>query len=216
MNFDKEVFRIYNTDMVNKRNIDFNQDDVEITNEDMEITEPDLETVEAREKDIIHSLREKLKVCETERRNILEENQRGKADFLNARRRLEEERKRDKERATISHVEELIPLCDSFEVAMANKEQWEKVDTVWRKGIEGISAQLNNLLNSYQVKVLNPLGEAFNPHLHEAISITTVIDSNEHDMVVAVVQRGYSLTKQDGTLELIRPARVVIGVHETN
>ncbi len=202
--------------MVNKRNKDIHQDEVEITTEDLEITEPDLETIEAREKDVSHSLREKLKACEAEKRNILEETQRGKADFLNARRRLEEERKRDKERATISHVEELIPLCDSFEVAMANKDQWEKVDTMWRKGIEGIFAQLNNLLSSYQIKVLNPEGEPFNPHLHEAISTTPVTDSKDHDKVVTVVQRGYSLNRADGTLELIRPARVVIGVHETN
>ncbi len=202
--------------MVNKTYKDTHQDDIELTTEDLEITEPDLETVEAREKDIIHSLREKLKVCETDKRNILEESQRGKADFLNARRRLEEERKRDGERARISHVEELIPLCDSFEVAMANKEQWEKVDPVWRKGIEGIAAQLNNLLNSYQVKVLNPIGVTFNPHLHEAISTTLVADTSDHDKVVAVVQSGYSLLRNDGTLELIRPARVVIGVNENN
>ena len=202
--------------MVNKINKDTHQDDRELTTEDLEISEPDLETVEARERDIIHSLREKLKVCESDKRNILEESQRGKADFLNARRRLEEERKRDGERARIAHVEELIPLCDSFEVAMANKEQWEKVDPVWRKGIEGISAQLNNLLNSYQVKVLNPTGETFNPHLHEAISTFAVADTVKHDKVVAVVQRGYSLLKSDGTLELIRPARVVIGVNENN
>lgn len=200
--------------MVNKTNIDNHQDDVELTTEDLEITEPDLETVEANEKDIIHSLRDKLKVCEADKRQILEETQRSKADFLNAKRRLEEERRKDKERSTISHVEELIPLCDSFEVAMANKEQWEKVDTVWRKGIEGIFAQLNNLLVSYQVKVLNPINQTFDPHLHEAISTTQVTDREKQDKIVEVVARGYSLSRQDGTLELIRPARVVIGVHE--
>jgi molecular chaperone GrpE (heat shock protein) len=74
--------------MVNKKHENKNQEDLEITNEDTEITEPDLADVEAREVDIIKSLRDKLKVCDQEKREILEETQRVKADFLNARKRL--------------------------------------------------------------------------------------------------------------------------------
>ncbi len=202
--------------MVNKKHENKNQEDLEITNEDTEITEPDLEEVEAREVDIIKSLREKFKVCDQEKREILEETQRTKADFLNARKRLEEERLKDRERAVISHVERLLPLCDSFQMAMADKEGWSKADANWRKGVEGIYSQLQSILNSYSVKVVNPVGEDFDPYKHEALSTLPVTDEKQHDKIMVVIQSGYEIQKNDGTTEMIRPARVAIGVYEKN
>lgn len=198
--------------MVNKRNNDESQDDLEITKEDLENLEVDLNEIEEKQGTFNNTLRDKLKACEAEKRDILEESQRAKADFLNAKRRLEEERKRDRERSTISHVESLIPLCDSFQVAMSHKETWEKTDATWRKGIEGIYSQLQNILSSNSVQVIDPTGKEFSPHLHEAVSTVVVEDEKDNDKVISVVQMGYEMTKVDGTTELIRPARVVIGV----
>lgn len=200
--------------MVNKKHENKNQEDLEITNEDIEITEPDLEEVEAREVDIIKSLRDKLKVCEQEKREILEETQRTKADFLNARRRLEEERLKDRERAVIGHVERLLPLCDSFQMAMADKDNWDKADANWRKGVEGIHSQLQSILNSYNVKTINPIGQTFDPYKHEALSNIATDDEKNHDKIIAVMQMGYEIQKNDGTTEQIRPARVAIGIYE--
>ena len=214
--FDKKHFRIYNTAMVNKKQKDLHQDDVEITTEDTEINDPDVEEIEEQNNSFNNSLRDKLKVCETEKREILEESQRTKADFLNARKRLEEERRKDRERSTIEHIEELIPLCDSFQVAMANKEVWEKADLTWRKGIEGIHAQLQNILSSNNVSKIDPTGAAFDPYIHEALSTIPVTDKSAHEQIVSVIQMGYELKKADGTMELIRPARVVIGDYTEN
>lgn len=200
--------------MVKKTNTDKPQDDVEITSEDMEINEPELEELEEKQNGFNSSLRDKLKACEAEKREILEESQRTKADFLNARRRMEEERKRDKERITIEHIEALIPLCDSFQVAMSNKETWEKTDENWRRGIEGIYSQLQNILTANQVSTVNPLNKKFDPYQHEALSTIMVEKSEMHDTVISVIQMGYELKKNDGTSEIIRPARVVIGVYE--
>ena len=214
VNFDKNLFRIYNAPMVNKKHKETTQDDVEITNEDTEIHEPEIEELEEKQNGFNNTLRDKLKVCEAEKREILEESQRAKADFLNAKRRLEEERKRDRERGTISHIEDLIPLCDSFQVAMSNKEVWEKADENWRKGIEGIYSQLQNILSTNQVSVINPIHTTFNPYQHEALSTTPVTDEKEDHMVMAVIQMGYELKKSDNTTEIIRPARVIIGAFE--
>ena len=200
--------------MVNKKHKETTQDDVELTSEDTEIHEPEIEELEEKQNGFNNTLRDKLKVCEAEKREILEESQRTKADFLNAKRRLEEERKRDRERGTISHIEDLIPLCDSFQVAMSNKEVWEKADENWRKGIEGIYSQLQNILSSNQVSVINPIHTTFNPHQHEALSTIPVTDEKEDHMVMAVIQMGYELKKTDNTTEIIRPARVIIGTFE--
>jgi molecular chaperone GrpE len=202
--------------MVNKKDKDILQDDFEITTDEQEILEPELEELEKKQTGFNNTLRDKLKACEAEKREILEEAQRAKADFLNARRRLEEERRKDKDRYTIEHIESLIPLCDSFQLAMANKEVWEKADSNWRKGIEGINSQLQNILSANQIFTVNPIGKPFDPNQHEAISTIAVDTSSEHDSIVAVVQMGYELRRSDSTTELIRPARVVIGVFEQN
>lgn len=167
--------------MVNKKHENNHEDsDIEITNESLDSNEDiALEDSEERQADTIKSLRAKLKVAEEAKRAALEDLQRSKADFLNARKRLDEERKRDRERSTINHVEELIPLCDSFEMAMSNKEAWEKTDTVWRKGVEGIYAQLQGLLNGYQVETLSPEGQPFSPHEHEALSTVPVPEESK-------------------------------------
>lgn len=204
--------------MVNKRHNEENnnQDDLEITSETNEMTETDLQDIEAREKDIISSLKAKLKTSEQEKREILEETQRTKADFLNARKRLEEERLKDRERALIGYIERLLPLCDSFEMAMADKEKWDKAEAGWRKGVEGIYSQLQSILNAYSVKAVSPLGETFDPYKHEALSTVPVTEEKQHDKIVKVIQLGYEMQKNDGTTEMIRPARVAIGVYEKN
>jgi molecular chaperone GrpE len=137
--------------------------------------------------------------------------QRSRADFLNAKRRLEEEKKRDYGRTVAKVIGDILPLCDSFELAMRNKGSWEKADEVWRKGVEGIYAQLQGILTQYNVITIDPSGEVFNPHEHEALSIETVTDKTLHDTVINTVQKGYQLTHKDGTTEMIRPPRVTIG-----
>lgn len=190
------------------------QEDIEITTDDNGLHDPELEDVELTDKNIISRLKAKLKASEAEKRDILEATQRSKADFLNARKRLEEERKRDKERLVVTHVEELIPLCDSFEVAMTNTAVWQKVDETWRKGVEGIYAQLRNIIQSYHVEALDPVGVAFSPHEHDAIGTVPVTDAAKHDTIITVAQKGYQIRRADNTTEIIRPARVVIGLFE--
>lgn len=199
-------------DMVNNKDEREVGEDVTITNEDSGMDEPDLETVEANERDIIKNLKQKLKACEDEKREIRESEQRTKAEFLNARRRLEEARTRDVERAQASFVEQLLPLCDSFAMAM-DHEHWEKADQNWRKGIEAIRAQLESLLHSLRVTRIDPTGEHFDPNLHEALATTPVTDKAKHEQVVRVIQAGYVIEQGERT-ELIRPARVEIGTYE--
>lgn len=210
--------------MVNKKQQDkeneYNdkQDDMqeEITTENIEIEKENLslEEIEKEEENKLKSLREKLKRCEAEKKDILEETQRTKADFLNAKRRLEEEKKRDRELTKIDFIEKLLPLCDSFYMAMSNKETWEKVDENWRKGVEGINAQLQGILTQYSVKAINPQDEVFDHNKHEALSTMLVSDKKYQDKVMTVIQMGYEMAGVDGKVTLIRPARVIIGTLE--
>jgi molecular chaperone GrpE len=194
------------------KNNDEKQDkNEEITDVEVQAEETELEEIEELNTDKIKDLREKIKRLQDEKREILEESQRSKAEFLNAKKRIEEEKRQDKKRLQRKHAEELLPLCDSFQMAMSNTEVWEKADKAWRTGIEGINMQLLNILSSYGVSTIEPAGEPFDPNKHEAIGTEEVTDEKLQDTVVSVVQRGYEIT-QDGDTHLLRPARVTTGI----
>jgi molecular chaperone GrpE len=191
-----------------------NNDDIEVNNtndEDTGFEDIELENAEATSKDKQKQLREKLATCEEEKKKILDDSQLAKADFLNAKKRIEEERIRDRERSKIRHMEELLPLCDSFQMAMSDKDAWAKADETWRKGIEGIHLQLKRILDTNEVTEVIPEGETFDPYKHEAVGTEEVEDAEKQDVVISVVQRGYEMTIA-GKTETIRPARVTTGI----
>ena len=70
----------------------------------------------------IKKLREKLKTTEKERMEYLTGWQRAKADLINARKRDEEDRKEFIKFANERLIEGIIPVLESFEMAMGNKE----------------------------------------------------------------------------------------------
>lgn len=185
--------------------------DTEIELEDTDAPEDiDLEDVETQVGDKIKKLRDTLKKCKAEKQHHLEELQRAKADFLNARKRLEEDRIRDKKRTTIHFIEELLPLCDSFHMAMSNEKVWNEVPEVWRKGVESIYTQLQEVLKAHNVAAIQPLGEDFDPNIHDAMGNLPVGDEKDHHTVMQVIQPGYIMKNEEQT-EVIRPARVMVG-----
>ena len=187
-----------------------NEEFEDIAEEMTESTEPELEDIEESEAGKLKKLRDKLKQAEEDKRSAMEELASVKADYLNARKRLEEDSVRTIERKSNQHLENLLPLADSFAMAMSNKEVWEKADENWRKGIEGIYAQLLQILRDGGVESVDPTGEQFDPNLHEAISTQEVTD-DQVDEILSVMQLGYQIVKGDQKRAL-RPARVTIGV----
>lgn len=171
--------------------------------EDVEI-ESGEEEVSAQNK--LQSLREKLTQCDKEKRTYLEDLARVRADFLNSKRRLEEQLARDKERSVDKLLFELLTLVDSFDTAMADKTLWETVDERWRVGVEAIHTKLLAMLKSNNVVPLDALGHPFNPEEHEAVSSALASNPNEVDTVISVLQNGF---KRNDTI--LRPAKVVVG-----
>lgn len=193
-----------------KKDTENNEEQIEITDEQTDTTEPEIIDIEDAEENKLKQLRAKLKQAEEDKRAALEELASVKADFLNARKRLEEESIRTIDRKTNQHLENLLPLADSFAMAMSNKEVWEKADENWRKGIEGIYGQLLQVLRDNGVEPVDPTGEMFDPNLHEAIN-TEPVDADQVDKILSVMQLGYQIVK-NGEKRALRPARVTIGV----
>lgn len=191
-----------------------NEEDVEFEpTKDEPFEETEIVEEEAGTALKLKKMRDRLAASDKEKRKYLEELQRSKADFLNAKKRLEEEKQAAKEVLTNRHIEALLPLCDSFQMAMSDQKAWEAVDSTWRSGVEGIQAQLKTILDSYGVVAIHPEGEEFNPQKHEAMTNVPVDSEADANKIVSVIQSGYE-RKTDKGVSLIRPARVTVGVFE--
>jgi molecular chaperone GrpE len=156
--------------------------------------------------DTVKNLRTKLKECEKERKEYLDGWQRAKADLVNARKRDEEERKEFIKLSNERLIEELIPALESFGMAFANKEAWEKVDKNWRMGVEYIYSQLKKALEENGLAEINPVGKKFDPSRDEASEYVPVDDEKQDHIVISVVQKGYTLNGK-----VLRPPKVKVG-----
>lgn len=186
--------------MVEKNEL--HDDDIVLEEDERSAQNQDLE-LEAEEEltaEKMRALRHKLKASESERMAALEDSARTKADFLNSKRRLEEQFKSDKERIVDRVVSDFLPLIDSFETALMHGG-----DAEVKKGVRAMHAQFLAVLRSYNITEIEAEGMPFNPHEHEAVSSQKGTKGEVPDTVVSVLQKGY---KRGDTI--IRPARVII------
>lgn len=156
-------------------------------------------------KDVVKKLREDLKKAREEKQEYLTGWQRAKADYVNLERSEETKRKELRAHITAGFVEDLLPTLDSFDMAFANKEAWEKVDENWRAGVEYIYQQLVRTVEDYGVKKVGVLGEVFNPTIHEAIEMVPTEQEDQDHTIASVIQYGYTAGER-----IIRPARVKV------
>lgn len=181
-----------------KKDLNNESEDV-VFEEEKENTAPDLNSK-------ISKLKEKIKELEAKCSEYLLGWQKDKADFINLRRKDEDAKKNIVEFAKQNFIIELLPVLDSFELAMKNKEAWEKVDANWRVGVEYINTQLVSTLESNGLKKINPLGENFDHNRDEAIETVAVSEKDKDGKVLEVIQSGYKIGEA-----IIRPAKVKVG-----
>ncbi len=170
------------------------------------VFEDNTEVTGADYKQKTDKLKVRIKELEKKNQELLDSWQRDKADFINARKSDESARSEFLKFAKADIISEIIPVLDSFDGAMKNKEAWEKVDKNWRVGVEYINSQLHNILSTHGLKVINPIGEMYDHVRDEAIE-TVKVDSKEKDgKILEVVQVGYELNGKE-----IRAPKVKVG-----
>ncbi|MGQ0657184.1 MAG: nucleotide exchange factor GrpE [Chromatiales bacterium] len=130
-------------------------------------------------------------------------------DLLRARAEVENLRKRTARDIENAHkygqerfLAEMLPVKDNMELGLSAAQNASEIATL-REGMELTLKTFNQALEKLGVSEVNPLGERFNPELHQAIS--TQESEAEPNTVLTVVQKGYRL--QD---RLIRPALVIV------
>lgn len=156
--------------------------------------------------DIVKKLRIRLKECQKEKQEYLDGWQRAQADSINARKREETTRGEISKIAKEDILSEILPVVDSFEMAFGNKTAWESVDANWRRGIEHIHAQLLSILKDNHLTQTDPVGETFNPELHDCVETVQTDDKKKDGMITEVLQKGYIFYNK-----IIRPAKVKVG-----
>ncbi|MGM0570791.1 nucleotide exchange factor GrpE [Marinobacter sp.] len=136
---------------------------------------------------------------------------RTQAEMQNVRRRAEIDVEKAHKFALEKFVKELLPVADSLEKAVESTENQQSSDELVVSIREGVEMTLDLFMKSlgkFNVKQLNPVGEPFDPQVHEAMSMVPAPDA-EPNSVVAVVQKGYTLNER-----LVRPAMVVVAKAE--
>ncbi len=125
---------------------------------------------------------------------------RAKADSENIRKRAQIDIANAHKYATESFSTELLTVMDSLEAALAVENA--TVEN-FKSGMELTLKQLSTAFDKFNIKVINPNGEKFDPHQHEAMC--TVDSELSPNTVVHVMQKGYILNDR-----VIRPALVTV------
>jgi molecular chaperone GrpE len=126
------------------------------------------------------------------------------ADLENFRRRTVREKEELRLYSSSRLLEDLLPALDNLGLGLAAARQPNADLKSLANGVELVQQQLKAALAAHGLKEINPMGQAFDPHQHEALSHQASADVKpEH--VMTVVRTGYTLNGR-----LLRPASVII------
>jgi molecular chaperone GrpE len=142
-----------------------------------------------------------IDLLQRERDDLLETTQRLQADFENYRKRVLREQTALVERAAEGIVEQLLPVLDSFQLALANLDGEVDLDRV-RKGIELVYAELIGVLERAGLEPIVAVGAPFDPNEHEAVMQD---DGDGEPRVGEVLRAGWKLKGR-----VLRPAMVKV------
>ncbi|WP_240775987.1 nucleotide exchange factor GrpE [Nitrincola schmidtii] len=129
---------------------------------------------------------------------------RAQAEIQNVRRRAEQDVEKAHKFALDKFAQELLPVIDSLERTV---QACSSEDEVVRPLREGAEMTLNLFISSvakFNLDVVDPTGQPFDPELHQAMSMVDAPDAAPNS-VVAVMQKGYTLNGR-----LVRPAMVMV------
>ena len=150
--------------------------------------------------DVTPSLEETLRQAELNAEEHHDAWLRAKAETENVRRRAQEDIAKASKFAIERFAGELLAVKDSLEAALG-------AETMSAESLKsGTELTLKQLVSAFEkcgLKDINPLGEKFDPHFHQAISM--VDSEQEANTVVTVLQKGYLLTDR-----VLRPALVIV------
>ncbi len=151
-------------------------------------------------------LAEQIKQAEQKAEENWELLLRTRAEMENLRRRTEKDLENAHKFALEKFVNELLPILDSMEMGLDVETADSPEDTIkgLKEGIEMTVNMMKKAFDKFNIQVIDPLNEKFDPELHQAMSMQPS-DEVEPNTVIAVMQKGYTLNDR-----LVRPAMVMV------
>lgn len=129
---------------------------------------------------------------------------RAQADAINSQRRAEKEVEKARKFALEGFSKEVLVVADNLERALSVVDQTDQSLQPIVEGIELTLKSFSDVLAKYNIEAVEPMGEPFDPQLHQAMSMVPNPEV-EPNTVIAVMQKGYTLNGR-----LIRPAMVIV------
>jgi len=127
--------------------------------------------------------------------------QRSRAEFANYKKRILKENSEIHQVARGEVIKIFLDILDDLQRALEEKPTQGEGKS-WAEGIEIIVQKLSNRLEAEGVKPMNPLGEEFDPNIHEAL-MQEESDEYESGQIIEVMQEGYWIGDK-----VLRPALV--------
>ncbi|WP_396334568.1 nucleotide exchange factor GrpE [Alkalihalobacillus sp. MEB130] len=125
------------------------------------------------------------------------------ADYDNFRRRSREEKEAAAKYRSQNVIEALLPVIDNFERALLVKPEGEEAKSLLQ-GMEMVYRQFQDTLKNEGVEVIETVGQAFDPHLHQAV-MQVEQEGFESNQIVEELQKGYKLKDR-----VLRPSMVKV------
>jgi molecular chaperone GrpE len=157
-------------------------------------------TAVAEEQEVMPSIEELLRQAELKAEEHHDAYLRARAETDNIRKRAQIDVQNAHKFGVESFANALLPVKDSLEAALAAPNN--TVETL-RGGVELTLKQLATAFEKFSLSEINPIGQKFDPHRHQAMSMVEA--DAEPNTVVQVLQKGYALYDR-----VLRPALVCV------
>ncbi len=125
------------------------------------------------------------------------------AETQNFKRRVNDEKIKDRKYATQSVMSDLVDIIDNYKKAIDFKTDSKELQN-FLYGFKMFYDQFNNILTSEQVVEIDAMDKHYDPKVHHAME-KVFVEGKEHETVVEVLQRGYMFKDR-----VLRPAVVKI------
>lgn len=149
------------------------------------------------------SLEEQLAAAKKQAAENYDRLLRAVADLDNYRKRAQREKDELRQFAVSGLIGDLLPVLDNLNLGLVSARGQAEVRGII-DGVALVLEQLKNALAGHGLKEINPIGQPFDPHLHESISHQPSAEAPE-EHVVQVVRTGYTLNGR-----LLRAAAVIL------
>jgi len=150
------------------------------------------------------SLEEQLAAAKAEAASHYDRYVRAIADHENFRKRVAREKDELRQYAASRVLEDLLPALDNLGLGLSAADQPNATVKSLKEGVAMVQTQLKSTLEQHGLKEINPVGQTFNAHQHEALAQQPSAEVAE-GIVLNVIRVGYSLNGR-----LLRPASVVV------